>query len=88
MCLGGWAGFHLEIFLWEEARHFNLRTNYVTNMQLLNIREYNDRINTLFRLKLYMKFTVKYYDVLLHCSDSQHNVLPSSLQCSCVHGTL
>ena len=56
-----------------EARHFNQRISYVTNMQLLSIKiikEYIQRINTLFRLKLYMKFTVKFYDVLLLCSGS------------------
>ena len=69
-------GFYLEIFLWGEARHFNQRTSYVTNMQLLSIKHHKRRINTLFRLKLCMTFTVKFYDVLLLCSDS--NVLPSS----------
>ena len=57
-----------------EARHFNQRTSYVTNMQLLSIKHHKRRIDTLFRLKLCMTFTVKFYDVLLLCSDS--NVLP------------
>ena len=69
------SGFYLEIFLWGEARHFNQRTSYVTNMQLLPIKHHKRRINTLIRLKLYMTFTVKFYDVLLLCSDL--NVLPS-----------
>ena len=46
---------------------------YVTNMQLLSIKHRKRRINTLLRLKLCMTFTVKFYDVLLFCSDS--NVL-------------
>ena len=44
-------------------------------MQLLCIKHHKRRINTLFRLKLCMTFTVKFYDALLLCSDS--NVLPS-----------
>ena len=31
-----------------EARHFNQRTSYVTNMQLLSIKHHKRRINTLF----------------------------------------
>ena len=34
------TGFYLEICLGGEARHFNQRTSYVTNMQLLSIKHY------------------------------------------------
>ena len=68
------AGFYLEIFLWGGKLGTSTKElfSYVTNIQLLSIKHHK---RWTVQIKLCMTFTVKFYDVLLLCSDS--NVLPS-----------